>query len=196
MAIKILLKDVRIFFPSLFKEGTYQGQPTGRYSSKFRVEKNSENMKILTEAVLAEAKATWPEDWQRMLMLFKGDATKSCMIDGDLSETEGFDGGIILTGQRKLDKGRPVVVDRNKNPLIESDGKPYSGSYVNASLEIWGQNKNYKGMRCGLLAVQFVRDGEAFTGGHAATDEDFDDLSPAGENVTALHKGPDAVALF
>ena len=32
---------------------------------------------------------------------------------------------------------RPLVVDVDKSPLTAQDGKPYSGCYVNASLELW-----------------------------------------------------------
>lgn len=188
MAIKVIVEDVRAFFPSLFEEETYQGQPTGSYGIKLYLEKSGANLKRVTEAVIAEAKATWPDDWQRMLAVFKGDVTKSCLSDGDLSEIAGYHGGIILGAKRKLSAGRPVVLDRNRTPLAEEDGRPYSGCYVNASVEIWAQNKKYKGIRCALLGVQFYRDGDAFAGGAMPSEDDFSDLTVGeGSNVTPLN---------
>lgn len=55
---------------------------------------------------------------------------------------------------------------------------PYSGCYVNASVEFWAQDGDNSGIRCALRAVQFHRDGDAFAGGGSKvkTDE-FDDLA-------------------
>ena len=67
---------------------------------------------------------------------------------------------------RRATKARPRVLDRDKSPLTQSDGRPYSGCYVNVSIDIWAQdNKFGKRVNAKLLAVQFHADGEAFSGG-------------------------------
>ncbi|CAN0502063.1 unnamed protein product, partial [Phaeothamnion confervicola] len=73
--------------------------------------------------------------------------------------------------------GRPLVIDGQKNPLVEEDGKPYGGCYVNATVEIYAQKGENAGIRCGLLAVQFARDGDAFTAGSKPSADDFDDVA-------------------
>ena len=60
----------------------------------------------------------------------------------------------------------------------EPSGRPYAGCYVNAVLEFWAQdNKFGKRVNATLMGVQFFRDGDAFSGGGAASDDDFDDVT-------------------
>ena len=35
-------------------------------------------------------------------------------------------------------------------------------------------------MNCGLIGIQFLRDGEAFSGGSSYSDDDFDELEEPG----------------
>ncbi len=75
-------------------------------------------------------------------------------------------------------KARPLVLDRDKTPLTAADGKPYSGSYMNVSLEIWAQDNNFgKRINATLKGVQFVGDGDSFGGGAPASPDDFEDLA-------------------
>jgi hypothetical protein len=74
-------------------------------------------------------------------------------------------------------KVRPLVLDRDKSPLTQSDGRPYAGCYVNGSIELWCQDNAYgKRINATLRGVQFYKDGEAFAGGGSATADEFDDL--------------------
>lgn len=54
---------------------------------------------------------------------------------------------------------------------------PYSGCYVNASVEFWAQDGENPGIRCSLRAVQFLRDGDAFAGGSKVAADELDDLA-------------------
>jgi hypothetical protein len=58
---------------------------------------------------------------------------------------------------------------------------PYSGCYVNASVEFWAQDGDNAGIRCSLRAVQFLRDGDAFAGGSKVTADELDDLGEGAE---------------
>jgi hypothetical protein len=74
-------------------------------------------------------------------------------------------------------KGRPLVIDRNRDPLTAADGKPYSGCYVNVSIDVWAQDNKYgKRINAQLKGIQFVRDGDAFGGGAPASPDEFEDL--------------------
>jgi hypothetical protein len=75
------------------------------------------------------------------------------------------------------------VLDRDKTPLVQADGRPYSGCYVNASVEFYAYDNNGKGIAATLKGVQFFKDGDAFTGGGVASPDDFDDLSTEGEET-------------
>ena len=74
-------------------------------------------------------------------------------------------------------KNRPLVIDRDRSILAESDGKPYAGCYVNAKVSFWAQDNQYgKRINCSLLGVQFVEHGDSFTGARVAVTDDFEDL--------------------
>lgn len=76
-------------------------------------------------------------------------------------------------------KTRPSVFDQQRQELTESDGKPYSGCYVNASIELWAQDNDFgKRVNAQLRGVQFLRDGDAFGGGARPADADeFDEIA-------------------
>jgi len=102
---------------------------------------------------------------------------KTCFTDGDSKDYNGYADNFALVATRSQDAGRPVVVDRSKHPIAASDGKIYSGCYVNGTVEIWAQDNSFgKGIRATLVNVQFVKDGESFGGVTSATDADLDDL--------------------
>ena len=98
--------------------------------------------------------------------------------DGDLKEQyEGFPGNFFVTARNK---SRPLVIDRDKSPLTEADGRPYSGSYVNVILDVWAQDNSWgKRVNATLKGVQFSKDGEAFSGSAPASIDSFDDVSDA-----------------
>jgi hypothetical protein len=88
---------------------------------------------------------------------------------------DGFPGNLYISARNPV---RPTVLDADKTPLVAADGKPYAGCYVNVSLELWAQDNKYgKRVNATLMGVQFYRDGDSFTGGGAADESDFDDVS-------------------
>jgi hypothetical protein len=69
-------------------------------------------------------------------------------------------------------KRRPLVITRDKTPIVESDNIVYAGCYVNAIVSLWAQNNQYgKRINAQLDAVQFVRDGEPFGDGGVSPNE-------------------------
>ena len=126
------------------------------------------------------AVAKWAAKADAILKTLVGNPNKYCFQDGDSkSQYDGFEGHFGLGAKST---GRPLVIDRDKSPLTAADGRPYAGCYVNSSVEIWAQdNKWGKGIRASLRGVQFFKDGDAFAGGAPASEEEFDDLSDAGE---------------
>jgi hypothetical protein len=104
---------------------------------------------------------------------------KLCLHDGDAkSGYEGFEGNLFISARSKV---RPSVFDGQRNELTEADGKPYSGCYVNVSLELWAQDNQFgKRINAQLRGVQFLRDGDAFSGGTRPADADeFDEIAVA-----------------
>jgi len=102
--------------------------------------------------------------------------------DGDAkAEYEGFEGNKFVSARAKV---RPTVFDQQRQELSEADGKPYSGCYVNASIELWAQDNSFgKRINAQLRGVQFLRDGDAFAGGSRPADADeFDEIAAPDED--------------
>jgi hypothetical protein len=78
------------------------------------------------------------------------------------------------------------VYDKNKTFLTEADGKPYAGCYVNCALNIWAQDNQYgRRINAELVSVQFLRDGDAFSGGVRSTGDEYEDLSEGADDEAA-----------
>ena len=98
---------------------------------------------------------------------------KLALKDGDDSGRDEMIGKMTIKASTKK---RPVVIDRDKTPLVEDDGKPYAGCYVNAIIRLWAQDNSYgKRINASLEGVQFHKDGEPFGAGGVSVDE-FDDF--------------------
>lgn len=173
---KVILKDVRLAFPALFVPTPFEPGATPMFKGTGLFPKEHPAFKLCMDAIVEVAKEGFKEDWETQLASFKGNSNKMCFIDGNLKKkNDGFEGNFALTANNKT---RPTIKDRDgKTPLVEADGRPYGGCYVNMIVDIWAQTKKYPGIRASLLGVQFVRDGDAFAGGGVAADEDFVDLS-------------------
>lgn len=186
MSTKVKLLNVRLFFPDLFEAVEFKpGDGKPRFNATFGIPKTDKAQLALIEAaVQAEATEGWKAKGAAQVTAMRGNSNKFCLSDGDAKTYEGAEGLMLLSAHRKKDAGRPYVIDRQKNPLTAEDGKIYSGCYVNCTVEIWPQVKGEgaPGMRCGLLGVQFSKDGDAFSGASKASPEDFDDLGEGTED--------------
>jgi hypothetical protein len=175
--MKVVLKDVRISFcQSLFEAEQYQGKGAFRHSATYLIEPGSANDKAIKAAIMAVAEEKWPKKAKQMIEGMKGNTNKFCYQNGDLKDYDGYQGMWYIAGHRKQSDGQPLILDVNKAPLTAKDGKPYGGCYVNASIDIYAQDGENCGIRCGLLGVQFLRDGDSFGGASKSKGDEFDDL--------------------
>jgi len=178
--MKINLKKVRLSFPDLFTAKAFEEGGTKTYGCTLLVEPGSANDKAIRVAMQKASEEKWGVKHAPILKaaLASNNSQKVCYWDGSTKEYDGYDGVQALTAKRGETKGRPLVIDRDKSPLTEADGRPYAGCYVNASVEIWAQDNRYgKTLRCELLGVQFAADGDAFSAGSVADESDFEDMS-------------------
>lgn len=183
MTTKLKLTGVRLSFPKLFEAEQYEGKGPFRYGAAFWVPKTDTALIArVNDAIQAEAKAAWGAKAGAMLIEILPDKKACCWIDGARKDAEDY---WVLGSYRPQEKGRPLVIDQAKTPLVAADGKPYAGCWVNATVEIYTTNKPNTGVRCGLLGVQFLRDGDAFGGGTPPNPDDFE----------ALGEGADAESL-
>ena len=173
--MKIKLSNVRLSFAQLFEAKTVNGEGKPAFSAVFLLDPKDPQVKAVNAAIEAVAREKWGVKAEATLKTLRA-ADKTCLHSGDLkSNYAGFEGMLFVSARNSL---RPLVLDADKTPLVAEDGKPYSGCYVNASVELWAQDNNYgKRVNATLMGVQFYKDGESFTGGGVADTDDFDDLT-------------------
>jgi hypothetical protein len=173
--MKIKLKNVRLAFPVLFEAKTVNGEGKPAFSASFLIDPADPQVKTINAAIEQVAKEKWGAKADAMLKQLRS-TDKVALHDGDNKASyDGFPGNLYVSARSST---RPTVLNDNKSPLTEADGKPYAGCYVNAVIELYAQDNNYgKRINASLGGVQFARDGDAFAGGGAASEDEFDDLS-------------------
>ena len=159
---KIKLKNVRLSFPSLFRMAEFGGESTGKYEATFVLDKVEHADAI--KAIEAQINELMKNDLKSRLA-----ADKICLKDGDTLGRPEFEGKYTIKASTKK---RPLVINRDKSAISESDNIVYAGCYVNAIVSLWAQNNNYgKRINAQLDGVQFCRDGEPFGDGGVSVDE-------------------------
>lgn len=179
--MQIKLNKVRLFFPRLFEAEQFKGQGKKRYSARFGIERDSENLKTVMAAIREVAQAAWPKDFEQKLRVFEGDKMKFCLLDGTKVEFDGAEGYMLLSSTRYEQDGPATLRDRRNNPVTRDEGLFYSGCYVNAVVDVWAQAKDYPGVRCSLVGLQFNCDGDAFSGAARLKDDAFAPLEDTGD---------------
>lgn len=169
----IKLTNVRLSYPQLFeaKAGPDGGKP--KFSASFLMDKvtNAAVIAAINKAidfvVREDAKGKRPVP--KMI----------CLHDGSEKEgTDGYGAGVMFVSARS--DQRPGVVGPKLERLEATDGKPYAGCYVNATIRLWYQdNKFGKRVNAALRNVQFLRDGDPFGASVAAPEEEFSEEAEA-----------------
>ena len=150
---KLLLKNVRLSFPSLFKHEIYAGEDTGKFAATFLIAKSdTKAIKSIEDACAASLKEKYGDKVPK--------GFKMPLVDGDDKDYNGYLDHVCIKASTKK---RPTLVNRDKTPIVEEDNILYGGCYVNASIDIWVMDNSYgKKVLASLNAIQFVKDGEAF----------------------------------
>lgn len=174
---RIMLKDVRLAFPKLFKAEQVNGQGDPKFGATLILGPDHPQLDELRKIQDAVAKDKWKDKAAGIVkVLDKQD--RLAVHDGDIkSQYDGFPGHFYLSANAQ-ESAKPTVVDQARNPLAENSGKPYAGCYVNASIEIWAQdNKFGQRINTTLRGIQFLRDGDAFSAGRPADADEFEEVT-------------------
>ena len=183
----IIIKDVRLSFPRLWTAQEFKaGDGKPRYDASFLIPKGSETDKAIQAAMLAATTETHGKKAPALLAQWAANPNKCCYTDGDTKEYDGYEGMMALSTHRPAKQGDPLIIDRDKSPLLETDGRPYAGCYVNAKVSIYAQAGDNPGIRASFSVVQFVRDGDAFAGSGKPTAEEFEELAVTGGEFADL----------
>lgn len=172
---RILLKDVRLSFAqNLFVAAPFKPGDEPKFSSTFLIPKGSDLHKAIEAAAIGALDAKFPGKGKNIRTQIDGNNNKCNIQDGDKSDYDGYEGHIAVKANSKV---RPTIIDRDRTPLDSSSGKPYSGCYVNASIEFFGYDSSGKGLSANLRGVQFLRDGDSFAGGRPADADEFEEVT-------------------
>ena len=172
----IKIRNARLSFASIFNPTSFsQGDPE-YYKATFLLEPeaNAEVIAEIRKAANTIHKAQWPDGARLKGKCFG-------LADEDDKTYDGWEGMFYVSASRRVAEGRPTIVDRDRTPLSEPDGKPYPGCYVNATVTLWTQDNQYgKRINANLRGIQFVRDGDSFGGGSSVrADDEFDIVEEA-----------------
>lgn len=198
--MKVLLKNSRISFADgLFNAGKPKGIDTAvaKFGSDFLIDDKTSvycqldgkwTKTTMDEVLLSIANDTWKGKGKEILKSLNAD--KKCYRDGSARVDEsgvvrsGYEGVMYVSAKNKV---RPEVVDKDKSPLVQGDGKPYSGCRVNVYFDVYAMtDATKKGVHAALKAVQFAGDDEAFGGGTVSGSAEmaFEDLSVEVDDLT------------
>ena len=183
----IRINNARLSFPQLVTPKAFApGQPE-KYSADFILEAGDPAYDQFKAMAAKLAKEKWADKAPQILNMIKdnkklrafGEGSERIRTDGSIYE--GYEGGVYIGGNSTE---QPDCYDANGEKLMNIS-KLYGGCVVNAFVKPWLQdNKFGKAIRCDLVAIQFVQDGESFGGGRVATEGLFQPVAGA----------PDAVA--
>ena len=160
-----MVNDVRCSFPHLWVRPTINGKEAA-YGCVFLLEKGRHDKQIQALEKRIESILQDKNDGQSLK------AEKLCLRDGDgEGERAEYAGHMYLSANTEA---RPRIIGPRASELVTSveDDKIYAGCHVNAKVALWFQNNTHgKRVNAQLVAVQFNRDGEAFTSAYVAEED-------------------------
>lgn len=181
----VKLRGVRLSFPSLWQARSSVKGSEPKFGCDFIIDPDTRDGKKNLDAIEDAIFHIEEEEFGRTGVKYKDG--RLCLAEGDdrVKEDTGepYDGYAGMMYLSAKSTKRPRVDDSDGSPLSEQDGIPYGGCYVNAMVRLYGvssKDKGGMGIFANLLAVVFVKDGEAF-GGATNVDEEIQDLYEKGD---------------
>lgn len=199
----VVIKDVRLSFPHLFKPQERQnddGNTRENYNAVFMIPKDhpkiEEILRKMKRASMTAKKRAYGDDESKWPKIPQ---SMTCFKDGDNEDhfttpRAEYEGHYILSAASPVDRPPKIITNRkdSDNLWIEAEpgkkGAPYAGCYVNAIIEVYAQKKDSKRqmpnrINASIQTVQFRRDGEPFQQQPIDPNDllDEDDVSYEGE---------------
>lgn len=168
----IMLSNVRAAFLQVFNPSQVNGEGKPAFSGTFLLAPGHPAILQVQNAITKVATAKWNDKAAEILgILIASD--KVCLHNGDSKANyDGFAGNMFVSARSP---SRPLIIAQDRSILVEADGKPYSGCFVNAQIALWAQDNGFgKRVNAQLRGVQFLSDGDAFGGGAVAQADEFD----------------------
>ena len=173
----------RVSYPTVFapEKNALNGDMEYSLVAIFPVGTDLSDMKLAAKTAAEKKWGLDPSKWPLNLKKpFRPCKERWKFVDGKQIVPAGYEDGeaMFATFKQKADKGQPQIVDREVNPIRESQYF-YAGCHAIASVRAYAyDNMGNKGVAFGLGNVQKVDDGVPLGGGRTLATNDF---SPVGE---------------
>lgn len=168
----ILVKEVRASYPHCFQPYKGENSETGKYGIVGLMPKRGAYLPA-KDLIRDRINEIIRENKLKDLP-----ANAKFLRDGNLTAKEEYEGMFTINASETR---RPVLRSNRRDPKTnkpailkpgEDEDKIYPGCWVNILIRPWWQNNKWgKKVNAGLVAVQFVRDDEAFGQGRISEDE-------------------------
>jgi hypothetical protein len=117
--MRILLRDVRLAFPALWKATAPATGGEAAFSASFLIPKTHKQIAEIKTAFKELAKDKWGAKADTVLKALEA-SDKTCLHNGDSkSDYDGFEGNLFISSRAKV---RPTVFDQQRQELSEADG--------------------------------------------------------------------------
>ena len=180
----ILLSDVRLSFPHITEPQKNVSEKTGEtrisYNCEFIMPADHPGFQQFMKRYGELALAKWAEHAQTVMGMIQSDRKQRCYGPGEekinkktFKPYDGYAGHVFITAGRDQP---PQIIQADGQPIDPNNTmayqmltrKMYGGCRVNAAVKPWVQANSYgNGIRCDLIALQFLRDDTAFGEGAA-----------------------------
>ena len=187
----------RLSFPRLDKPKSFEEGQDPRWESTFLLDPASkeglESIKLVIKQAATLGKTAYgfvPLELRKLAAQFvpgqaapdpksKDDGVEVAFYAGDRKEYDGYEGMFVVPSHNA--KLKPAVANRRGVSVEPGDDQyPYAGCYVLGSLTLWAMDNKYgKRILVNLRGVQFMKDGEAFSQGDIAAEDEFEALEDA-----------------
>ena len=143
----VMLKNTRGSFLSLFKAKPFNdGEGEPKFQANFLMYKGTSdgdrNIRACEAAIDAVIREYEDEKGKRFPDLEDLDKKNIAYRSGENKRGEalyeGYENAMFVSARNSR---RPLVIDRDKTPLVEEDGRPYSGCILNAKIRFWIQER-------------------------------------------------------
>ena len=164
----IMIKNARLSFPEIRTPKALNEGQAPKFSCNLLLDKENDKAQIASfkKAIKEAALNAFSQQIPAGLAM--------CLGDGNSKSYDGYENAMFISCASRL---RPQIIDRDRTPLVEEDGRPYAGCYVNAAISLWVMDNKYgKRVACNLNALQFSKDGETFGAGGIKVEAVFDDI--------------------
>src|SRR3990167_5592825 len=179
MSEAIYLTNVRLSFPAIATPKAFEAGGKEIFGADFIMPSDHPGFAAFMKSVNETAAEKWKELTPQVMAMINADRKLRSYSQGAerISKTtmkvlDGYEGMVAITAKKDR---RPQLINADGSPVDPENTmqvqtvarKLYGGCYVNAVVKPWAQDNKYgKGMRCDFVAIQFLRDGDAFGEGN------------------------------